>query len=114
MQVPKRELKGLNKIGSKSIDMLALAAALVWVAAMIGFSWWAGGNSILAWLIRGMWGAIFVYALTFLTLHAAVLKVRSLEKAAAEKEENKQKTIRERQAADGGQHVEMVAENVTE
>jgi fatty acid desaturase len=111
------ELKGLGRFGSRSIDMLSLAVALAWLAAMIGFSWWAGGDAMFAWLIRGMWGAIFIYALTFLTLHAAVLKVRSLEEETStkeEKEETEQNPLEELQAAESGQLARMIAENVIE
>ena len=118
MQTPDQKLKGLCRIGTKSIDMLALAAALAWVAAMIGFSWWAGGDSMLAWLIRGMWGAIFIYALVYLALHAAVLKARSLEEVSAKEEKNETKQpddyLGDLQAAESGQLARMVAENVTE
>jgi fatty acid desaturase len=115
-----QELKGLNKLGTKSIDKLALAAALSWVAAMIGLSWWGGGDAILAWLIRGMWGAIFIYATCFLTLHAVVLKAQSKDGEDSPKEKKEKKEEIERdpltdlQAADSGELARIVSENVTE
>ncbi len=71
-----------QKLGTKSIDMLALAAALLWMCSTVGYSlwngiWWADGSTILAWLTRGMWGAILVYGVVFLLLHAVMLKTRS-------------------------------------
>ena len=117
MEAPNPELKRLRKLGTKSIDMLALAAALSWVAAMIGLSWWGGGDAILTWLMRGMWGAIFVYATVFLILHAVVLKARSLDgkdSPKEEKEEIERDTLTELQAADSGELARVVSENVTE
>ena len=117
MEAQNPELKRLSKLGSKSIDKLALAAALSWVAAMIGLSWWSGGDDILSWLIRGMWGAIFVYATLFLMLHALVLKAQSMDgkdSPKEEKEDIERDTLTELQAADSGELARVVSENVTE
>lgn len=112
------EFKGLSKLGTKSIDMVALAAALLWVAAMLAFSWWTGGETMLVWLMRGMWGAIFVYAIVFLSLHAVVLKARStsqnISSRVAKKEEIEEDALAELQAADSDQLARIISSNVTE
>jgi hypothetical protein len=117
MEVRNSETKRLNKLGTKTIDLLSLAAALSWVAAMIGFSWWGGEDAILTWLIRAMWGAIIVYATVFLVLRAVVLKARSLDAQTSppeEEEEIERDPLTELQAADSGELARVVAKNVTE
>jgi len=76
--IPKPGLKRFGKLGTKSIDMLALAAALSWIGVMVSLSWWATESSIIVWLVRGGGGAIFIYIAVFLILHAVVLKPRAI------------------------------------
>ncbi len=76
--IPKPGLKRFGKLGTKSIDMLALAAALSWIGAMVSLSWWATESSVIVWLVRGGGGAIFIYIVIFLILHAVVLKPRAI------------------------------------
>ena len=113
----KRPSKYSRSIPTKTIDMVALGAALSWVAAMVGFSLRGGETSILVWLMRGMWGAIFVYATFFLILHAVVSKARSLDgedSPKGEKKEIERDPLTDLQAADSGELARIVSENVTE
>jgi len=76
--ISKPGLKRFGKLGTKSIDMLALAATLSWIGVMVSLSWWATESSIIVWLVRGGGGAIFIYIAVFLILHAVVLKPRAI------------------------------------
>ena len=110
-----------TRIGTKTIDMIALTASFAWVGAMLCLSARGSESSILIWLIRGMWGAIFVYASVFVVLHAITTKtVISEEKGspAGKKAPNviepvEQATI-DLQTADSGELAKVVSQNVSE
>jgi hypothetical protein len=91
---------------------------------MLSLSLRAGESSILVWLIRGMWGAIFVYAGVFLLLHAVTSKtvlsteeelpaIKKRDSAPSSTTPVEQATM-ELQAADSGELTKAVQHNVTE
>ena len=120
----KRQSKYSRSIPTKTIDMIALGAALSWVAAMVGFSLRGGETSILVWLMRGMWGAIFIYAMIFLALHTATMKkdsaggkrspARKPAETGATKADAVAQTTAELQAADSGELAKVIEKNASE
>lgn len=104
--------------------MIALWTALSWVAAMVGFSLRGGETSILVWLMRGMWGAVFIYATIFVALHTATIKedssddkrsrARKPAETGATKADAAAQMTAELQAVDSGKLAEVVARNGTE
>ncbi len=128
-EIGQKRLEITTRLGTKTIDMIALTASFAWVGAMLGLSLRGGESSVFMWLIRGMWGAIFVYAIVYLALHAITTKtVISDEKDSsasaqantapnvtepAEQATVEQATV-DLQAADSGELAKVVAQNVSE
>lgn len=120
----KQQSKLSRRFTTKTIDMIALWTALSWVAAMVGFSLRGGETSILVWLMRGMWGAVFIYATIFVALHTATIKedssddkrsrARKPAETGATKADAAAQMTAELQAVDSGKLAEVVARNGTE
>jgi len=84
---------------------------------MITLSCWASDTPVMTWLIRGMWGAIFVYVAVFLLLQAVVVKMRSPDgDGMTAKDEIKAGEQAEAHApvVEDGEEAEIVSENVAE
>ncbi len=113
-----------TRLATKTIDMIALTASFGWLGAMLCLSLRGDESSILAWLIRGMWGAIFIYASVFLVLHAATAKTVISHKeespaikkadAASSAMEPVEQAVVDLQAADSGELAKVVERNVSE
>ena len=112
-----------TRLATKTIDMIALAASFGWLGAMLCLSLRGDESSILAWLIRGMWGAIFIYACVFLVLHAATSKTISSKEespaikkadAASAATEPVEQAAADLQAVDSGELAKVVERNVSE
>ena len=78
---------------------------------MITLSWWASETPVMTWLIRGMWGAIFVYVAVFLILQAAVVKMRSRN---GEDLTPTDEIMAHAPVVEDGEEAEIVSENVAE
>lgn len=62
------QIRYFHRLAANFADGVALAAALIWLGAMVGLAWSAGVPLFTA-LKRGLVGSVLVYSLFFVGLH---------------------------------------------
>ncbi len=115
----KKRFEISTRLAARTIDMIALTASFGWLGAMLCLSLHGDESSILMWLIRGMWGAIFIYASVFLLLHAVTTKTivsgdeesPAIKKAAAAPSPTEPVDLK---TADSSELAKVVERNVSE